>query len=178
MTGLLRSLGRIWAVFMKETVQIRRDRLTFAVMFGIPIMQLILFGYAINMNPKHLPAALLVEEQTPIVRTMVQALRTSDYYDFVMQTDDPRETGDLLARGEVAFVVSVPAGFTRKLVRGENPQILIEADATDPAAASGAVAFAPDDPDRCAPARPERPAGRSCGRTTAFRTRRPPDVQP
>jgi ABC-2 type transport system permease protein len=142
MTGLFRSLGRIWAVFMKETVQIRRDRLTFAVMFGIPIMQLILFGYAINMNPKHLPAALLVEEQTPIVRTMIQSLKTSDYYDFVIQTDDPRETGDLLARGEVAFVVSIPAGFTRKLVRGERPQLLIEADATDPAAASGAVAFA------------------------------------
>ena len=142
MTGLLNSLGRIWAIFMKETVQIRRDRFTFAIMFGIPIMQLILFGYAINMNPKHLPAALLVEEQTPIVRTLVQSLKTSDYYDFVMQTDDPRKTGDLLARGEVAFVVSVPAGFTRKLIRGEQPQILIEADATDPAAASGAVGFA------------------------------------
>ncbi|MEZ5985353.1 MAG: ABC transporter permease [Hyphomonas sp.] len=142
MTGLLNSLGRIWAIFMKETVQIRRDRFTFAIMFGIPVMQLILFGYAINMNPKHLPAALLVEEQTPIVRTLVQSLKTSDYYDFVMQTDDPRKTGDLLARGEVAFVVSVPAGFTRKLIRGEQPQILIEADATDPAAASGAVGFA------------------------------------
>ena len=142
MKGVLHSFSRIWAVFMKEAVQIRRDRLTFAIMFGIPIIQLILFGYAINLNPKHLPAALLVEEQTPIVRTLVQSLRTSDYYDFVMQTDDPRETGDLLARGEVSFVVSIPAGFTRKLVRGERPQILIEADASDPAAASGAVGFA------------------------------------
>ena len=142
MNGLLRSFSRIWAIFMKEAVQMRRDRLTFAIMFGIPIIQLILFGYAINLNPKHLPAALLVEEQTPIVRTLVQSLRTSDYYDFVMQTDDPRETGDLLARGEVSFVVSIPAGFTRKLVRGERPQILIEADASDPAAASGAVGFA------------------------------------
>lgn len=142
MNGILNSLSRIWAVFMKETVQIRRDRLTFAIMFGIPIVQLILFGYAINLNPRHLPAALLVEEQTPIVRTLVQSLRTSEYYDFVMQTDDPRETGDLLARGEVSFVVSIPAGFTRKLVRGEHPQILIEADASDPAAASGAVGFA------------------------------------
>ena len=72
MTGLFRSLGRIWAVFMKETVQIRRDRLTFAVMFGIPIMQLILFGYAINMNPKHLPAALLVEEPQRTIHPFVR----------------------------------------------------------------------------------------------------------
>ena len=142
MTAILHSLSRIWAVFMKEAVQMRRDRLTFAIMFGIPIIQLILFGYAINLNPKHLPAALLVEEQTPIVRTLVQSLRTSDYYDFVMQTDDPRQTGDLLARGEVSFVITIPAGFTRKFVRGETPQILIEADASDPAAASGAVGFA------------------------------------
>ncbi|KJS26698.1 MAG: mannose-1-phosphate guanyltransferase [Hyphomonadaceae bacterium BRH_c29] len=142
MNAVVSSFARIWAVFLKEAVQMRRDRLTFAMMFGIPIIQLILFGYAINMNPKHLPAALLVEEQTPIVRTLVQSLRTSEYYNFVMQTSDPRETGDLLARGEVAFVVSIPAGFTRQLVRGEHPQILIEADASDPAAASGAVGFA------------------------------------
>lgn len=142
MSAVVSSLARIWAIFLKEAVQMRRDRLTFAMMFGIPIIQLILFGYAINMNPKHLPAALLVEEQTPIVRTLVQSLRTSEYYNFVMQTSDPRETGDLLARGEVAFVVSIPAGFTRQLVRGEHPQILIEADASDPAAASGAVGFA------------------------------------
>lgn len=142
MSAVVSSFARIWAIFLKEAVQMRRDRLTFAMMFGIPIIQLILFGYAINMNPKHLPAALLVEEQTPIVRTLVQSLRTSEYYNFVMQTSDPRETGDLLARGEVAFVVSIPAGFTRQLVRGEHPQILIEADASDPAAASGAVGFA------------------------------------
>lgn len=139
MRAVTSSLIRVWAVFMKEAVQMRRDRLTFAMMFGIPIMQLILFGYAINLNPKNLPAALLVEEQTPLVRTLVQSLKSSDYYDFVMQTSDPRESGDLLARGEVTFVVSIPAGFTRKFVRGERPQILIEADASDPSAASGAI---------------------------------------
>lgn len=142
MKAVANSLNRIWAIFLKEAVQMRRDRLTFAMMFGIPIVQLILFGYAINLNPRHLPAALLVEEQTPIVRTLVQSLRTSEYYDFVMQTSDPRESKDLLARGEVSFVVSIPAGFTRQLVRGERPQILIEADASDPAAASGAVGSA------------------------------------
>ena len=139
MTTIFLSLSRIWAVFMKELVQMRRDRLTFAMMFAVPIMQLILFGYAINLNPKHLPAAILVQEQSPIVRTLVHSLETSDYYDFVMQTDDPRESSDLLARGEVTFVVTIPAGFTRDLLRGDRPQILIEADASDPAAASGAT---------------------------------------
>lgn len=142
MTQALTPFFRMWAVFLKETVQMRRDRLTFAIMFGMPIIQLILFGYAINLNPKHLPAALLVEEQTPIVRTLVQSLESSDYYDFILQTDDPMESTDLLARGEVAFVVSFPAGFTRELIRGERPQILVEADASDPAAGSGAVSQA------------------------------------
>ena len=124
---------------MKELVQMRRDRLTFAMMFGIPIIQLVLFGFAINLDPKRLPSALLVEEQTPIVRTLVTALETSGYYDFVLQTADPRESSELLARGDVAFVVSIPSGFTSALLRGERPQVLIEADASDPAATSNAV---------------------------------------
>lgn len=142
MSAFSNALARIFAVFSKEIVQMRRDRLTFAMMFAIPIVQLVLFGYAINLNPRHLPAALLLEEQTPIVRSIVAALENSEYYDFVLQTDDPRESSDLLAKGEVAFVVSVPAGFTRDLIRGARPQLLIEADASDPAAASGAVSQA------------------------------------
>ena len=117
----------------------RRDRLTFAMMFGIPIVQLVLFGFAINLDPKRLPSALLVEEQTPIVRSLVSALGNSGYYDFVLHTDDPRESSTLLARGDVAFVVSIPSGFTKALLRGERPQLLIEADASDPAATSNAV---------------------------------------
>jgi ABC-2 type transport system permease protein len=139
---VLSSLSRVWAVFMKELVQMRRDRLTFGMMFGIPIVQLILFGFAINTDPKHLPAALVVEENTPIVRTLVKALETSGYYDFVLSTDDPRQSADLLAEGEVAFVVSIPAGFTRGLIRGDHPQILIEADASDPSASSNALFLA------------------------------------
>lgn len=139
---MLNSLRRIWAVMVKELTQMRRDRLTFSMMFGVPIIQLMLFGYAINMDPKNLPAAVLAEEQTPVVRTLVNALEASGYYDFVLQTDDPRESDELLASGEVAFVVSFPTGFTERLVRGERPEILIEADASDPAAASGAVASA------------------------------------
>lgn len=130
---------RIWAIFAKELTQMRRDKFTFAMMVGVPIMQLMLFGFAINTNPKHLPTAVLVEEQSPIIRTMLSAMETSEYFDFVLQTDDPRKSEDLLARGDVAFVISFPTGFTRKFVRGERPQILIEADASDPAAASNAI---------------------------------------
>jgi ABC-2 type transport system permease protein len=136
------TFARISAIFLKELVQMRRDRLTFAMMFAIPVLQLVLFGYAINTDPKGLPTAVHVEEQTPIVRTLLRALETSEYYDLVMQTDDPRESAALLARGEVAFVVSIPAGFTEQLIRGERPQLLIEADASDPAAASNAIARA------------------------------------
>jgi ABC-2 type transport system permease protein len=133
---------RIRAVFLKELVQMRRDRMTFAMMFVVPIMQLVLFGYAVNTNPKQLPTAILVEDSSPITRSIVQGLWTSGCYDFVMQTDDPRASADLLTRGKVAFVISIPLGFTRKFVRGEHPQILIEADASDPAAASGAISQA------------------------------------
>ncbi len=135
-------LRRIGAIFSKELVQMRRDRLTFGMMLMLPVVQLILFGFAINMDPKRLPTAVHVEEQTPIVRTLLRALETSRYYDLVLQTDDPRESDRLLASGKVAFVVSFPAGFTERLVRGERPKILIEADASDPAASTNAVAQA------------------------------------
>ncbi len=134
--------ARIGAIFVKELVQMRRDRITFAMMFAIPVMQLVLFGFAINTDPKDLPTAIHVEEQTPIVRTLLQALETSGYYDLVLETPDPRESARLLARGDVAFVISIPAGFTERLIRGERPQLLIEADASDPAASSNAIARA------------------------------------
>ncbi|MEO1243090.1 MAG: ABC transporter permease [Pseudomonadota bacterium] len=140
--GMPGTFARIAAVFMKELIQMRRDRLTFGMMFAIPIMQLVLFGFAINTDPKALPTAVHVEDQSPIVRTLLQALETSEYYELVMTSDDPRESARLLARGEVAFVVSIPAGFTERFVRGERPQILIEADASDPSASSNAIARA------------------------------------
>ena len=142
MKALYGSLSRILAVFMKELIQMRRDRMTFAMMLAIPVLQLVLFGYAINTDPKDLPTAVHVEERTPIVRSLLTALETSGYYDLVFETDDPRQSAALLARGEVSFVVSIPAGFTEDLVRGERPQFLIEADASDPSASSNAVARA------------------------------------
>ncbi len=142
MKSVADSFARIGAIFIKELVQMRRDRLTFGMMFAIPVMQLILFGYAINMDPKDLPTAVHVEEQTPIVRTLLQALETSGYYDLVMETADPRESEALLAAGDVAFVVSIPAGFTERLIRGDRPQLFVEADASDPSASSNAIARA------------------------------------
>lgn len=130
---------RIWAIFMKELTQMRRDKFTFAMMFGIPIMQLMLFGYAINTDPKHLPTAIYAEQSSPIIRSMMQGLENSDYFDITLETDDPRESADLLASGKVAFVISFPPGFTEDLVRGERPQVLVEADASDPSASSAAL---------------------------------------
>jgi ABC-2 type transport system permease protein len=139
---LLASLRRVWAVWLKELIQMRRDRLTFGMMIGIPVIQLILFGYAINSDPKHLPTAIFVEEQTPIVRSILQGLENSGYYEIILQTSDPEEGQRLLASGKVAFVVTIPPGFTERLVRGDRPQILIEADASDPSASSNAISRA------------------------------------
>ncbi len=133
------SWNRIWAIFLKEIHQMRRDKLTFGMLFGIPIIQIILFGYAINTDPKLLPTAVHAEEQTPIIRTLLAGMKSSGYFDFVGTTSDPRESAGMLARGEVAFVVSFPVGFTKQLVRGDRPQVLVEADATDPSAASNAI---------------------------------------
>ena len=139
-SALASALSRIGAVTIKETIQMRRDRLTFATMLVIPLVQLLLFGYAINTDPKHLPTAVHLEERTPIVRTMLSALGSSEYFDITAEIEDLRDSRHLLASGEVVFVVSVPAGFTSKLMRGERPQLLIEADASDPVAASNAIA--------------------------------------
>jgi len=138
------SAARMAAVLIKELIQMRRDRITFAMILVVPLMQLMLFGFAINTDPKHLPTALHLEEETPLVRRILQGMENSQYFAFVKTVDDPRETPELLKEGSVAFVVTVPAGFTRKLIRGEHPSLLIEADASDPAAASNAVAGLPE----------------------------------
>jgi ABC-2 type transport system permease protein len=126
------SPARFWAMVVKEFVQMRRDRLTFAMMIGIPLMQLILFGYAINSDPKHLPAAVLLADDGPQVRTLLYAIKNSGYFEFVTQVKTESEAHDALARGEVQFVINIPENFTRDLLRGDRPAILIEADATDP----------------------------------------------
>lgn len=132
------SPARFWAMVFKEFIQMRRDRLTFGMMIGIPIMQLILFGYAINSDPKHLPAAVLLADHGPQGRTLLYAIKNSGYFDFVREVKTEAEGQETLARGEVQFVVNIPQNFTRDLLRGDRPAVLIEADATDPAATGNA----------------------------------------
>ena len=134
------SPARFWAVVVKEFIQMRRDRLTFGMMVGIPLMQLILFGFAINMNPKHLPTAVLLADHSPFGRTLLWALRNSEYFTLVREARSEAEVTDLLTRGAVQFVVHIPEGFERRLLRGERPSVLLQADATDPAATGYAVA--------------------------------------
>jgi ABC-2 type transport system permease protein len=133
------SLGRLSALLAKEFVQMRRDRVTFAMMLGVPLMLLVLFGFAINTDPKGLPAALVAPTQDRYTRAMVTALELTGYYRFAHVAVTAAEAEALIARGDVAFVVTIPSDFGARVDRGDRPQILIEADATDPAVASGAI---------------------------------------
>jgi len=134
------SVARFWAMVVKEFIQMRRDRLTFAMMIAIPLVQLVLFGYAINSDPKHLPTAVLLADTGPQARTILQALKHSDYFQFVEQVEGDQKADELLDRGDVQFVVQIPEDFSRRLLRGEKPAILVAADATDPGATGNAIA--------------------------------------
>ena len=133
------NFRRFWAIVVKEFIQMRRDRLTFGMMVGIPLLQLILFGFAINMNPKHLPTAVLAADNSPFSRTLLWSLRNSDYFALTHVVGSEVELRGLLQRGEVQFGVTIPEDFSRRLLRGERPALLLEADATDPAATSYAL---------------------------------------
>ena len=133
------SFARLGALLIKEFIQMRRDRITFAMMLGVPLMQLVLFGFAINNDPKSLPTALVAISNDQYTRAMVSALQMTGYYHFDYVAQSVAEAEALMAKGAVSFVVTIPADFARRVERGDNPQILIEADATDPSAASGAV---------------------------------------
>lgn len=117
----------------------RRDRLTFGMMFGIPIIQLILFGFAINTDPRELPTAVILQDNSPIVRTLLAGLENSGYYEITHRLESSDQVQAALARGDVTFVITIPAGFTDDLIAGRTPQLLIDADASDPAAASNAI---------------------------------------
>ena len=134
------AFHRFWAIVLKEFIQMKRDRVTFAMMIVIPLMQLMLFGFAINADPRHLPTAIRAADQGPFARTLVQALRTSDYFQIIREADTEAETQLLLQLGDVQFVINIPENFSRKLLRGQRPTVLIEADATDPAATGPALA--------------------------------------
>ena len=133
------SLGRVMAVLIKEFKQLTRDRITYAMMLAIPVVQLTLFGYAINTEPRHLPTALLIQEDSRYARSITAALKNSLYFDFVAQARTPAELDQLLQAGEAQFAVTIPGDFSRRVARGDKAQVLVEADATDPAATGGAV---------------------------------------
>lgn len=136
------TFHRLWAIVLKEFIQMRRDRVTFGMMVGIPLMQLMLFGFAINSDPRHLPTALRLGDQGPFARTLVAALRQSDYFSIVREAATEAEAAELLRIGTVQFVINIPEDFSRRLLRGERPTVLVEADATDPAATGPAIAAA------------------------------------
>ncbi len=137
------SLARLWAIVVKEFIQMRRDRVTFAMMIGIPILQLVLFSYAINSDPRHLSAAIVVADHGPQGRAILSALRNSTYFQFVRQVSTEAEAQAALARGEVQFMINIPEHFTRDLLRGDRPMLLVEADATDPGATGGPLGALP-----------------------------------
>ena len=137
MIGL--SFARLGALLRKETIEVVRDATTLRIIVAIPIIQLFLFGYAINSDPKHLPTGLLSVEDSKYVRTIAAAMRNSGYFDIrMLRTEAEADTG--IARGDLLFVIEAPPGFDRSVDRGEVPRILIDADATDPAAIGNAVA--------------------------------------
>lgn len=131
---------RLAAIIRKEFVQMRRDRLTFGMMAGIPMIQLVLFGFAINQDPKHLPAGLVNGDTGPVARAIVASMQASQYYHLVRTDLSPAQAAEELALGRLQFVLHIPAGFERDLRRGDHPALLVEADATDPSATSRALA--------------------------------------
>ena len=129
-------LARFVAVFVKEFIQMRRDRLTFAMMVGVPLMQLTLFGFAINADPKNMPTAVVLADQGPYVRSIIAAIRNTDRFEITRMAASEAEALQMLQQGRVQFVVTVPPHFERDLLRGARPTVLVEADASDPAAVS------------------------------------------
>ena len=134
------SFARFLAILIKELRQVRRDRLTFGMMVGVPVLQLVLFGYAINGDPKHLPTAVVVADHSPVTRSFVAGLRNSGYFELTHFPASEAEAERLLADGTVQFMLVLPADFTRRLERGEHPVLLVAADATDPSATGNAIA--------------------------------------
>ena len=134
------SLQRCLAIFIKEFQQMLRDRLTFAMALGVPIMQLVLFGYAINTDPKGLPTAIVSIDTGPQARAFSAALQNSGYFRITHQPASEAQAEALIESGEVQFMVAIPSDFSQRVVRGERPAILIAVDGTDPSASGNAIA--------------------------------------
>jgi ABC-2 type transport system permease protein len=134
------SFSRWWGILLKEFIQLKRDRLTFAMIVALPIIQLLLFGYAINTDPKQLPTAIVSADSSAFTRSFLSAMKYSRYFHFEEDYHDEASALQALKKGDIQFIISIPADFTRKLLRGEQPKLLVEADATDPIAIGNATA--------------------------------------
>jgi ABC-2 type transport system permease protein len=133
---------RILAVLAKEFVQLTRDRLTYAMILMVPVMQLLLFGYAINTQPRHLPMAVLVQDDGTLARSTLAAFVNTGFFDVTHTARSPAELDELIRTGKVQFALTIPGDFSRRVARGDQAQVLLEADATDPSATSPAIAAA------------------------------------
>ncbi len=133
------AMNRLWAMMLKEFLQMRRDKTTLGMMIGLPMIQLILFGFAINLNPRHLPTAVVGNEKGQLTRRILVGMQNSSYFNFVSPPVSEAKAAHLLKTGKVQFVVNIPPGFERELIKGAAPRLLLQADATDPAATSRAV---------------------------------------
>lgn len=136
------SFKRLKAVMMKEFIQMFRDPMAIGMMIGIPIIQLVLFGFAINTNPKHLPTAVVSADHSVMTRSLMRELEATDYFDVILPDGREAQTTQMMKEGRLQFVIHIPPNFTRKLVRGESPEILLEADATDPVATGSPISAA------------------------------------
>jgi ABC-2 type transport system permease protein len=130
---------RSYAMLVKEFIQLRRDRVSFAMIVMLPVMQLVLFGFAINTTPRHLPTAVLLQEDSDLARSILKAFENTDYFRFTREVHSVAEFDDLLQSGKVLFGVEIPRGFERAVRRGDKPALLVAADATDPVAAGSAL---------------------------------------
>src|SRR5712672_966172 len=130
---------RSFAMVVKEFIQLRRDRVSFAMIVMIPVMQLLLFGFAINTTPRNLPTAVLLQEDSDLARSVLKAIENTAYFRFTREVHTVAEFDDLLQSGKVLFGVEIPRGFERAVRRGDRPALLVAADATDPVAAGSAL---------------------------------------
>src|SRR6476661_1262495 len=130
---------KTWAMLVKEFIQLRRDRVSFAMIIMIPLIQLLLFGYAINTTPRHLPTAVLMQETSDLSRSILAAIENTKYFRVTHLPHSEAEVDQLLASGSVLFAIEMPANFERSVRRGDKPSMLVIADATDPVASGTAL---------------------------------------
>ena len=133
------SLHRFAAVLFKEFIQMRRDRVTFGTMIGVPVMQLLLFGYAINTDPRHLATLVEMRDTSPTSRAILMSMQASEYFEFTGTVDSAEEAATALREGRATVVLTIPNGFERDLIRGLQPELLLTADASDPTATAAAT---------------------------------------